>query len=222
MEATLIRTDRNGTKYFEGDVPCPRCSGYGIYYTGVCNGELVPSHVDNGVCWQCNGSGKVHGKWIERTPEYQAKLDAKRAAKLAKENAEREKEEAERKAQEEAEKARIEAEKAQEEARIKAEKAKSQYVGNIGDRIEVKVTYIKSASWIAHMGWLENTMYIHTFKDADGNCFIWKTQNFCSFECGDSLMLKGTVKNHSEYQDEKQTELTRCKMTALPNQENEN
>ncbi len=36
---------------------------------------------DGGVCWKCSGSGKVLEKWIERTPEYEAKLVARRLAR---------------------------------------------------------------------------------------------------------------------------------------------
>ena len=76
--ANLIKIDRNGTKYYEGNVPCSRCGGEGLYFIGVCNGKPVPSPVDNGICFKCGGSGVEHSKWKEYTPEYQAKLDAKR------------------------------------------------------------------------------------------------------------------------------------------------
>lgn len=211
MEGRLIKIDKNGSKHFEGYITCDRCDGKGIYYIGVCNGELVPSHIDEGICFKCGGAGKVMGKWIERTAEYQAKLDAKREAKRAKEQAEREAQEAERQAKEEAEKA----EKAAEEARIKAQKAISQYVGEIGDKIEFKGEYVKSGSWESHMGWMTTTMYAHTFKDVDGNVFVWKTQTACAMNYGEPVHLTGTVKNHSEYKDEKQTELKRCKFLAI-------
>ena len=81
MEATLVKIDRNGSKHFEGMVKCSRCGGSGMIIFAVVNGVPVPTIVDDGVCWKCNGSGKVLGKWIERTPEYQAKLDARRQAK---------------------------------------------------------------------------------------------------------------------------------------------
>jgi predicted extracellular nuclease len=57
-------------------------------------------------------------------------------------------------------------------------------------------------------------MYAHTFKDADGNVFTWKTQNGVGLNVGDSVNVKGTIKAHTEYKEEKQTELTRCKVTA--------
>jgi hypothetical protein len=215
MEARLIKIDRNGSKHFVGEVVCDRCGGKGYFAIGVHNGAPVLSPHDGGVCWKCFGTGTVTDKWIERTPEYQAKLDAKREAR---EKAKREAWEAEQ-AKINAERAEREAcekaEKEAEEARIKAEKAISQHVGNIGDKIEFNGVYVRSGSWEqkAFSGYGTTTMYIHTFKDGNGNVFTWKTQNGVGLENGETVIVKGTVKNHSEYKDEKQTELTRCKIS---------
>lgn len=68
--ATLIRIDKNGTKYYASYV-CPRCGGAGgsdaWAYTGW-------------TCYECGGTGKAIKPRIfkEYTPEYKAKLDAKR------------------------------------------------------------------------------------------------------------------------------------------------
>ena len=94
---TLIKVDRNGTKYYEGLVTCDRCGGLGIFITRVENGVGVPAQPDNGVCYQCGGRGKVAGKWKEYTDEYAAKLAAQREARAEKKRAE-----LERKQQEEA------------------------------------------------------------------------------------------------------------------------
>lgn len=88
--ATLIKIDRNGSKHYEGFTTCTRCGGTGYYAIGVHNGVPVLSPFDGGVCWECHGAGKVIGKWIERTPEYQAKLDAKAAERARARQAERE------------------------------------------------------------------------------------------------------------------------------------
>ena len=215
--AKLIRIDRNGTKYFEGMVKCDRCQGRGLYATGVCNGHLVITPVDSGICHKCHGSGMVFGKWVERTPEYQAKLDARRAEKALKIAAERAEEEAriaeeaKRKAEEEAKR------KAEEEARIKAEKAISQYVGNVGERMTFNATYLFSA-WFevkSFSGFGKETMFVHNFKDADGNKFVWKTGRGFAFSGETQVEVTGTVKDHSEYNDEKQTVLTRCKVKKI-------
>lgn len=212
--AELIKIDRNGTKYYEGEVECDRCQGKGIYYIGVCNGQLVPSHVDQGVCFKCGGSGKVSGKWKEYTPEYAEKLEAKRRAKAearAKEYAdEQARIEAERKAKEEAERLAKEAE----EAEIRAKKAISQHVGQVGDKLELDVVLEKNAFFTvpSFRGFGTDTMHIYTFRDEAGNAIIWKTNKGLGIEKGSKVHLKGTIKTHDEYDEEKQTVLTRCKV----------
>lgn len=209
MDAKLIKIDRNGSKHYEGNVACDRCGGAGYYAIGVRNMQPVLSPLDGGVCWKCHGAGSVHAKWIERTPEYQAKLDARRKAKWEAEEAKIAAERAEREAREKAE-------REAEEARIKAQKAISQHVGQIGEKVEIKGTYVRSGSWEQRSfgGYGTTTMYIHTFKDADGNVFVWKTQNGIGLNYGEPVNVKGTIKNHSEYKDERQTELTRCKVAT--------
>ena len=205
--ATLIKIDRNGSKHYEGMVVCDRCGGTGYIVHHVENGVPSIQWTDGGVCWKCGGTGKVHSKWIERTPEYQAKLDAKRRAKQEAENAkiaaERAEREAQRKAEQEAR-----------EAQIKAEKAISQYIGKVGDKVEIKGSYVRSGSWEqkSFRGWGFDTVYVHTFKDSDGNVITWKTQKGLPLNYGECVNIKGTVKAHAEYKDEKQTELTRCKV----------
>lgn len=230
--AKLIRTDRNGTKYYEGYINCTRCDGKGVYIIGVCNGQPVLSPVDNGVCFKCGGSGKQMGKWKEYTPEYEAKLAErreKRRAKYLEEHAEEiAQQERERQEREEAERRELEARlKAEREAQEKEEerKAKSQYVGSVGERLTLKAIYVKSA-WYekpAYMGYGTETAYIHTFKAGD-NSIVWKTTSALGWwndknewetlEEGQEVTIKGTVKEHSTYKDEKQTVLTRCKVTG--------
>ena len=72
---TLIKVDRNGTKYWD-ESTCPKCGGEGkIYYY---------SHVEGGICFKCGGSGVYHHKIVERTPEYEEKLRLRRLAKARK------------------------------------------------------------------------------------------------------------------------------------------
>ncbi len=204
--AKLIRIDKNGTKYFEGWVSCDRCGGAG---------EAEQWKYTGWNCYKCGGTGKIHGKWKEYTPEYEAKLEARRKARAEKwerEHAEEiAKAEAERKAKEEAE--RIEREKA--EAEEKARKSISQYVGNVGDKIELDVT-IEKRAWFeipSFGGYGTQTMHVYTFRNAHGDAIVWKTTAGLNHENGESVHLKGTIKEHSEYQDEKQTILTRCRIS---------
>ena len=199
--ATLIRIDRNGTKYYEGSVSCPRCGGAGgadqWKYTGW-------------NCYQCGGSGKGIGSWKEYTPEYEEKLAARRKARQEKWEREHAEEIAERKA---AEEARIRA-KEEAEAAEKARKAISQYTGQIGDKIDLDVTLERSA-WFeipSFRGFGIETMHVYTFRNANGDALVWKTSKGLNLEEGTKVHLTGTIKDHSEYKEEKQTVLTRCKI----------
>ena len=215
--ATLIKIDKNGSKHYEGMVKCDRCGGTGTYVWGaIING--CPQYA--GVCFKCGGAGQVFSKWIERTPEYQAKLDAKREAKY--------KAQAEAIAKAQAEKeAREEAERLAKEAEEKARKAISQYVGTVGDKYNAEVTYTGSAHFEVNSfrGYGTDTMYVHFFTDDAQNKIVWKTSNplgtwldngdWFNHQEGDRVMLKGTIKAHDEYKDEKQTVLTRCKVSSI-------
>ena len=77
----LIKIDKNGSKHWEGIIDCPKCGGVGLVVHHMENGLPSYNWTDGGVCWKCSGSGKVVSKWIERTPEYEAKLAEKRKAK---------------------------------------------------------------------------------------------------------------------------------------------
>lgn len=81
FDLIYVKTDRNGTKYYH-DINCPRCAGYGRCEKWAYTGR---------VCYECGGAGKrTHPKTIKiYTPEYEAKLDARRQAKAAKEAAEK-------------------------------------------------------------------------------------------------------------------------------------
>lgn len=222
--ARLIRIDRNGTKYYEGNVPCSRCDGKGVYIIGVNNGQPVLSPVDQGICFKCGGSKVEWKKWKEYTPEYEAKLEERRRKRREKLEAEQEEERAKQEAWEEKKRQAKEAERKAEEERIREEKAKSNFIGSIGEKIELKAIYVGTAFYerTSYAGFGTERVNIHMFKDFFGNKIIWKTtaslgrwgDNDEWKPCyeGHSYLLKGTVKEHTEYKEEKQTILKRCKV----------
>lgn len=83
----------------------------------------------------------------------------------------------------------------------------SEYVGNVGDRITIDSPEIKCiSSWETEFG----VTFLYKIKDENGNVYIWKSSNGCNTDnVGE---LKGTVKEHSEYNGIKQTVLTRCRV----------
>lgn len=89
----------------------------------------------------------------------------------------------------------------------KQKKKESQHVGEVGDRITIRMAdVICLTAWETQWG----MTYVFKIVDDAGNVFTWKTSKYPDFE--NFNILKGTVKAHNEFRNEKQTELTRCKV----------
>ena len=197
----LIKVCKNGTKVYKESCTCERCGGRGWYAIGVNNGQLVPSHIDHGVCYECNGTGISTKTVREYTPEHKAELEAK---------AEKKRIEAERKRREYEEKLAQQAaeRKAQEEAERKARYESHKYVGCVGDKVDIEATYLWRGSYDTYFG----TTYIYTFEDENGARFVWKTSKYMTLEENTKVRLTGTIKEHSEYNGIRQNVVTRCKV----------
>lgn len=102
----------------------------------------------------------------------------------------------------------------------------SEYLGNIGDKIELEVRLIGRHKYHTHFTYFGETNYIYTMEDANGNTLVWKTTSLLDvpvkngeeidfIRTGDMMRIKGTVKEHSEYKGAKQTVLARCKYTLI-------
>lgn len=85
----------------------------------------------------------------------------------------------------------------------------SEWVGEIKDKIETTVTVIGKKSWPNNYGgW--TTLF--RFKDDNDRLLVWFASNPPnSFEVDSILTIKGTIKKNDEYNDIKQTILTRVK-----------
>ena len=96
-------------------------------------------------------------------------------------------------------------------AREKKQATKSQWIGNEGDRIELHNLQVRLlTSWDTMYG----MTYLYKFIDEKGNTLTWKTGKWLGVT-GEitpdlRISLKGTIKKHSEFNHELQTELTRC------------
>lgn len=86
----------------------------------------------------------------------------------------------------------------------------SQFVGNVGDKIQLNLTVIKRIVWETMFG--IQKLFIMT--DDNGNIFTWKTSTGNMAE-DEKITLKGTIKAHTEYNNNQQTTLTRCKIETL-------
>lgn len=102
-----------------------------------------------------------------------------------------------------------------EEARVAREKAreqeKSEHYGVVGNRykdIEIKSINLVT-SWEGQFGYT----YIYKIVTADDFVLTWKTSNYLYLENGEKFSkITFTVKSHSEYRGQNQTEVTRCKV----------
>ena len=94
---------------------------------------------------------------------------------------------------------------AQQEAAV----ARSEYVGEIGQRITLKaVTVALLSSWDGYYG----TTRLYKFVDESGNVYIWFASRPCTAE--DGATIRATVKEHSVRDGVKQTVVTRCCVAA--------
>jgi hypothetical protein len=89
----------------------------------------------------------------------------------------------------------------------------SQYVGNIGDRIEadVIVTYVHFIENNYGGYYAPQSTAIIKMVDKQGNAYTWFTSTG-DMEQGKEYHVKGTVKCHKEYKGIRETVLTRCKV----------
>lgn len=95
-----------------------------------------------------------------------------------------------------------------------APKSNSQYIGAVGDKLEVRATFKAKYSYETHYTYRGETHYIYKFADPDGNIIVWNTTSWQELEIGTDYLVKGTIKEHSEYKGEKQTVLQRCRVCA--------
>lgn len=92
------------------------------------------------------------------------------------------------------------------ESQKEYEPSASEWVGEVGERIE-KVFHFDKLVWRG-AGVAGKTSYMWLMSDEDGNAYKWSTS--CYYEEGDVVKLRATVKDHSEYKGTKQTVVTRC------------
>lgn len=215
-DRVLLKQYKNGNKLWGTVTRCAKCDG---------TGKVIWTFADH-VCFDCNGKGWYYYEEREFTPENLAKHEAK----LAKKREQWEREEAEREAKRQEEEARREAER---KAWIEANRG--QFIGEIDQKIEIEVTLDRTFSYerpCFNAPWRTEVITGYVFKTDDGNTLVWKTtgdlskKEYCENghlcdnkgrydpivpEDGDRLTIRGTIKDHEEYNDVNQTILNRVK-----------
>ena len=85
-------------------------------------------------------------------------------------------------------------------------KGVSQYVGNVGERITETV---KSSVLVSSFETMYGMTWLYKFTTSEDNTLVWFSSKHIDGAPG---KITGTVKDHKEYNGEKQTVLTRCKV----------
>lgn len=94
-----------------------------------------------------------------------------------------------------------------------APKTASEFIGKCGDKFNGVLTFNGVSTYETHFTYYGETHYIYKFTDGNGNTVVWKTSSFQEFTNGEKYTVKGTIKEHNEYKGDKQTTLTRCKIS---------
>lgn len=82
----------------------------------------------------------------------------------------------------------------------------SEYIGEVKERLrDLQVTLTA----VRNIDGFYGTSYIYTFKKEE-NVLVWITSSYKDIQIGHIYSLTGTVKEHKEYKNVKQTVLSRC------------
>lgn len=83
----------------------------------------------------------------------------------------------------------------------------NEHFGEVKTRYDLELTLVRRSGYDTAFGWKS----ILIFEDEKGRNFVWKTMSPPNIDVGAKLIGKGTIKEHTEYKERKQTQLTRCK-----------
>lgn len=90
-------------------------------------------------------------------------------------------------------------------------KIQTNWVGEIGEMIEQAVTYV-DRKFLYSGDWGDSYLYI--FKTEDGSTITWKT-SYIDGDLDGKMIIRGRIKELTEYEDVKQTQITRAKLRKL-------
>ena len=88
---------------------------------------------------------------------------------------------------------------------LKYDASPSEYQGEVGDRIEETVVITKKLPFNGPYG--PSTLY--SMKDDNDNVYTWFTSSAADFQEGTQYRIRGTIKEHKMYRNERQTVLNR-------------
>lgn len=104
----------------------------------------------------------------------------------------------------------------------------SEYIGTVGSKIKMEVTYKKRFQYSTHFTYYGENHNVFCFEDEVGNRIVWDTTSWLEDKkltdergmCkpiweGSKLLVTATVKEHKEYKGTKQTTLSRPRFTVI-------
>lgn len=96
-----------------------------------------------------------------------------------------------------------------------AKRAASGWFGEVGKRLDVTATVERIASYErpSFSGRGFDTVWIVTMRTAEGNAVVVKSPSFGGRQKGETVMMRATIKEHSEFRGEKQTVMMRAAVT---------
>ena len=201
----IIRNDTEALAYLgtdprgeDGSVEvrnCGRCAGTGYWSRGHV--------VDNGVCFSCRGTGGLKRLTLVEF----ARRERKRELRAIKAQADREVRRAQAKVIEAQYQAKLAEQAREREERRAQERADSEHLGSVGERLTVAAQIV--CERVRDGQWGARTWFL--LKTPEGHVLTWQASGTFTVEEGDAVTLRGTVKEHGEYQGTQQTVLTRCK-----------
>lgn len=175
-----VEFEKNGKPWIKAAESCPRCGGSGRY----------PSREYQGICLQCQGDGYILTQKRILSDKEKAQRERAKARKTARIQAQVEAQAQERaKAEAEAEAKRL----AEEEAK-KAALSKLQWVGTVGEYIELTLTLKTCKSFENNFGGYN---YFQVMETPEGNKVIYSGSKYL-FSEQDTITRKFKVKSHEE------------------------
>lgn len=185
-----VEFEKNGKPWIKAAESCPRCGGSGRY----------PSREYQGICLQCQGDGYILTQKRILSDKEKAQRERAKARKAARIQAQVEAQAQERaKAEAEAEAKRL----AEEEAK-KAALFKLQWVGTVGEYIELTLTLKTCKSFENNFNGYN---YFQVMETPEGNKVIYSGSKYL-FSEQDTITRKFKVKSHEENDYGKSTKVS--------------
>jgi hypothetical protein len=107
--------------------------------------------------------------------------------------------------------------KSKEQAVAEVKKGKSDFVGSIDDKLELELTleFHRFFPTEDNYGYDKD---FYKFRDANDNVFVWWSSGHACvdwLEIGSTYLVRGTVRSHDVYREDKQTALTNCTLPQI-------